>query len=59
MINSTTKKTTIKKSYGSVKNKSIYNFRVGSTPVRLVFSDKAKAPDIEALLVKIATKRMG
>lgn len=34
-----------------------YNFQVGTTSVKLVFSDKANAPDIETLLVKIATRR--
>lgn len=58
MNNLAQKKVNIKKNYGSVKNKSIYNFRVGATPVKLVFSDKANAPDIETLLVKIATKRL-
>lgn len=39
--------------------KNPYCFRVKDTPVKLVFSDKASAPDIETALVNIATRRMG
>lgn len=41
----------------SVKNP--YCFRVKSTPVKLVFQDKAAAPAVETLLVNIATRRTG
>lgn len=37
--------------------KNPYCFRVKSTPVKVVFSDKADAPAIENLLVNIATRR--
>ena len=37
--------------------KNPYCFRVKSTPVKLVFSDKANAPAVENLLVNIATRR--
>ncbi len=38
--------------------KNPYCFRVKSTPVKLVFSDKADAPAVENLLVNIATRRL-
>ena len=37
--------------------KTPYCFRVKSTPVKIVFSDKADAPAVENLLVNIATRR--
>ena len=37
--------------------KNPYCFRVKSTTVKVVFSDKADAPAIENLLVNIATRR--
>ena len=37
--------------------KNPYCFRVKSTPVRIVFSDKADAPAVENALVNIATRR--
>ena len=37
--------------------KNPYCFRVKSTPVKIVFSDKAGAPAVENALVNIATRR--
>ena len=37
--------------------KNPYCFRVKSTPVKIVFSDKANAPAVENALVNIATRR--
>ena len=37
--------------------KNPYCFRVKSTPVKIVFSDKADAPAVDNLLVNIATRR--
>lgn len=38
--------------------KNPYCFRVKSTPVKVVFSDKATSPVIENALVNIATRRL-
>ena len=38
--------------------KNPYCFRVKSTPVKIVFSDKAGAPAVENALVNIATRRL-
>ncbi|MDE5667481.1 MAG: hypothetical protein K2I29_04510 [Clostridia bacterium] len=38
--------------------KNPYCFRVKNTPVKVVFSDKASAPEIETALVNIATRRL-
>ncbi len=37
--------------------KNPYCFRVKSTPIKIVFSDKAGAPAVENALVNIATRR--
>jgi len=50
--------TVAEKLFNFVKTvKNPYCFRVKSTPVKLVFSDKADSPAVENLLVNIATRR--